>query len=222
MPDALIFDFDGVVVDSEPIHLAGFRAVLQNRGISLSKEDYYDKYVGYDDHDCFAHVLEDNGREVDEREIAAMTAEKTVLVKAALRESVKPMPGVLDLMRSARAAGIAVGICSGALREEIVLAGNVVGALELADVLVSAEDVSRGKPDPEGYLLALRLLGDRRGRPVDPARSYVVEDAPAGVQAARAAGCRVIAVTSSYNRRELTAADVIVDSLEEVRLEELG
>ena len=221
MLDAMIFDFDGVVVDSEPIHLAGFRAALAGRGISLATEDYYSRYVGFDDKDCFAHVLEDNGREIDDREIAAMTAEKTAQVKRALAESTSPLPGALELRRAVRAAGAGLAICSGALREEIEIAGRAVGALELVDVLVSAEDVSRGKPDPQGYLLALRLLGEARSDAPRPAATYVVEDAPAGVVAAKAAGCRVIAVTNSYNRSALGAADVVVDSLAKVNLADL-
>ena len=222
MLDAMIFDFDGVVVDSEPIHLAGFRAALAKRGIELSTEDYYSKYVGFDDHDCFATVLEDNGRRADEAEIAVMTAEKTVLIKKAFAESIRPLPGALELMRAVRAAGAGVAICSAGLREEIEIAGRAVGALELVDVLVSAEDVSRGKPDPEGYKLALRLLGRLRPSPTDPAAVYVVEDAPAGAAAAKAVGCKVIAVTNSYNREALGLADVVVDSLTEISLEDLA
>ncbi len=221
MLDAIIFDFDGVVVDSEPIHLACFRGVLAKRGIELTSEDYFTRYVGFDDHDCFAHVLADNGREVLEPEIRAMTAEKTVLVKQALSRSIRPLPGALELMRAARSAGAGVAICSGALREEIQIAGRAVGALELVDVLVSAEDVSRGKPDPQGYRLALRLLGEKRPVRPSPSACYVVEDAPAGVEAAKAAGCKVIAVTNSYNRQALAGADVVVEALTEVRLEEL-
>jgi len=221
MLDALIFDFDGVVVDSEPVHLACFREVLAARGIALATADYYGKYLGFDDHDCFAAVLADNGRAVEEDPIAAMTDEKTALVQKAFAESVLPQPGAIELMRQARSAGAALAICSGALREEIKLAGRTVGALELVDVLVAARDVARGKPDPEGYRLAMRLLAERLSREIVPARTWVVEDAPAGVQAAKAAGCRVLAVTSSYRRADLAAADRVVDSLAEVSLEAL-
>ncbi|MHC4716114.1 MAG: HAD family hydrolase, partial [Planctomycetota bacterium] len=150
MLDALIFDFDGVVVDSEPIHLACFRKVLGKRGIELRTEDYYGKYLGFDDHDCFEAVLTNNDREPDEDEIATMTAEKTALVQQAIGESVQPLPGALELMRAARDAGVAVGVCSGALRDEIKLAGEAIGALEMVEVLVAAKDVANGKPDPEG------------------------------------------------------------------------
>jgi beta-phosphoglucomutase len=221
MLDAVVFDFDGVVVDSEPIHLACFRTVLGGRGIELPTEDYYSRYVGFDDHDCFAAVLRDNDRLVHEAEIAAMTAEKTALVKQAFAESVTALPGALELMRAARQAGVAVAVCSGGLRDEIELAGRAVGALSLVDVLVSAADVARGKPDPEGYRLALKRLSEKLARWIDPARVWVVEDAAAGVAAAKAAGCKVLAVTNSYPRQALTAADRVVDSLAEVDLAQL-
>jgi len=221
MPDALIFDFDGIVVDSEPIHLACFREVLGRRGIELPTEDYYGKYLGFDDHDCFQAVLVNNGRRPDEAEIAAMTAEKTALVQRAMSESVRPLPGALELMRSARRAGVAVGVCSGALREEIELAGRTIGALEMIQVLVAARDVASGKPDPEGYARTVELLSAAVGRRIDPARTWVVEDSPAGVQAAKSAGCRVLAVTNSYPAKALAAADRIVDSLADVSLRDL-
>jgi HAD superfamily hydrolase (TIGR01509 family) len=125
-------------------------------------------------------------------------------------------------MRAARAAGAGVAICSGGLRREILIAGRSVGVLDLVDVLVCAEDVSRGKPDPEGYLLTLRRLGEKLARPIAPGRTWVVEDAPAGVEAAKKAGCKVLAVTNSYNRQVLSAADMVVDALEGMTLERLG
>ena len=214
--DAMIFDFDGVVVDSEPIHLATFREVLARYDIELTSEDYYSKYLGFDDHDCFKAVLAEAGQETDEEQIAAMTAEKTLLVQKAIAESIRPLPGAIELMRAVRSAGAALAICSGALREEIMLAGRTVGAIELVDVVVSAEDVAAGKPDPEGYILALKLLGEKYSKPMDPSAIWVVEDSPAGVQAAKEAGMNIIAVTNSYDRPALADADRTVDSLTEI------
>ncbi len=221
MLDAMIFDFDGVVVDSEPIHLACFRDVLAGCGIELTSEDYYGKYLGFDDHDCFGAVMSENGRRVDERQIADLTGRKTLLVQQAFSESVRPLPGAIELMRAARSAGAALAICSGALREEILLAGRTVGAIDLVDVVVSAEDVHAGKPDPEGYILALKLLGEKLARPSNPSATWVVEDSPAGVQAAKEAGMNVLAVTNSYGRTDLAAADRIVASLTEITPDDL-
>ena len=114
-----------------------------------------------------------------------------------------------------------MGICSGALREEIELAAATVGAAELVGVLVAAEDVSKGKPDPEGYLLALKLLSETTGREIAPERTWVIEDSPAGIDSGKAAGCRVLAVTNTYDRAELNAADRIVDSLSDLQLSQL-
>ncbi len=220
MLDALIFDFDGVVVDSEPIHLACFRDVLSRRDIPLTDEAYYARYVGFDDHDCFAAVFSDNGRTAGEDEIAIMTAEKTARVQDALRD-IGPLPGAIELMRAAKAAGVPLAICSGALREEIEVAGASVGATALVDVLVAAKDVERGKPDPEGYRLAMKLLGEQHGRRIDPARSWVVEDTPTGIASGKAAGCRVLGVMSSYDRDELASADRVVKTLSEITLGDL-
>jgi len=214
--DALIFDFDGVVVDSEPIHLVCFDKVLQSVGIRLTEADYYGKYLGYDDHDCFAAAMRDNGADFTEEQIALMIAEKTELVKRAYGESIKPMPGAVELIRSAAGAGLPLAICSGGLREEIRLAAETVGVLDCFEVIVPAEDVPRGKPDPAGYRLARRRLEETNGRLIAAERCVVVEDSPAGIAAAHAAGMKVLAVTNSYPPDALDGAERIVDSLEEV------
>ncbi len=214
--DAVIFDFDGVVVDSEPIHLQYFQVVLSSAGVELTRDAYYGRYLGYDDHDCIVAVGRDNSVQFTQSQVAEMVAAKTELVKHAFAESITPMPGAVELIRSSAASGAAVGVCSGALREEIEMAARTVGAMEYFAVIVSAEDVPRGKPDPAGYKLARRRLADICGRDIDPTRCVVVEDAPAGITAARAADMKVLAVTTSYAADELTEADRVVASLAEV------
>jgi HAD superfamily hydrolase (TIGR01509 family) len=211
--DGLIFDFDGVVVDSEPIHFVCFREVLQSRRCELTREDYYAKYLGFDDHDGFLAVLGDNGISASETEVAKMIEEKTAMVKAAFAESLRPLPGAVDLIKSASAAGLALAVCSGALGEEVRIASRRIGVFEDFPVIVAAEDVSRGKPDPEGYHLTLKKLSAAAGRDIAAARSLAVEDSPTGADAAKAAGLKVLAVTNSYNSAELKAADRIVHSL---------
>jgi HAD superfamily hydrolase (TIGR01509 family) len=219
--DALIFDFDGVVVDSEPIHLAGFQEVMARASITLTREEYYGKYLGCDDHDCLAIAARDKGVELSERQIAEMTAEKTKLVKRAFGESIRPLPGAVDLIRAAADANVPTAVCSGALKEEIRLAAGTIGVLENFVTIVSAEDVSRGKPDPEGYRMTLEQLASALGRDVAAGRTVVVEDAPAGIEAAHQAGMKVLAVTSSYGAESLTAADRTVDSLAGVTIQSL-
>jgi HAD superfamily hydrolase (TIGR01509 family) len=215
---AVIFDFDGVVVDSEPVHMAAFAEVLRSVGVELARRDYYGKYLGFDDHDCFHAALVAAGQAASERRIARLIARKTALVKRLYRRGVRALGGAVRLVREASAAGLPVGVCSGALREEIELAARGLGVREHFRVIVSAHDVKRGKPDPEGYRLARRRLGEAVGRRIPASGCVVVEDSPAGIQAARSAGMRVLAVTNSYPAPALRLADRVVTSLTTVRL----
>ena len=186
--DALIFDFDGVVVDSEPVHLVCFQQVLAVHGLQLTPEDYYGKYLGYDDHDCFLAVLRDQGASANESKITKMIAEKSALVKESFGKAIEPMPGAVELIRSAADQKLAVAVCSGALRQEIELAARTVGVQDCFATIVSAENVPRGKPDPAGYTLTAQKLTELLGQAVRPGRCVVIEDSPAGIDAARAAG----------------------------------
>ncbi len=219
--DALILDFDGVVVDSEPVHLACFQEVLAGVGVELTRDDYYTKYLGFDDHDCMLAAGRDRGVTLDDGQIAALIAAKTALVQQHFSQSVEPLGGAVELIRAVAAAAVPVAVCSGALRKEIELASAAVGAGGHFAVIVSAEDVSAGKPDPEGYRLAAERLSAKLGRPVAPGRCVVVEDSPAGIEAAHSAGMRVLAVTNSYQPDQLRSAEAVVASLTEVSLESL-
>lgn len=222
--DAIIFDFDGVVVDSEPIHFECFRKVLQSVGVELTREAYYEKYVGFDDHDCFVAAMRDNGAPADEPQIAALIATKTTIVREVFGTSVRALPGAAELIRSVVEADVPLGICSGGIREEIELAARAVGVLESFMTIVASQDVARGKPDPQGYLLALSRLSRLAGRSMLAERCVVIEDAPAGIRAARDAGMKVLAVTNSFGAEALGAADRVATSLEDVTfasLEEL-
>ena len=219
--DALIFDFDGVVVDSEPVHLMGFREVLGMMGLEMTEEDYYARYLGYDDRDCFRAALRDRGVDYTETQIGKLTAAKSKIVRKALTESARPLAGVASLLRSAADANLPVGICSGALRQEIELTLERMALLECFMQIVSAEDVRKGKPDPGGYELALNRLAGTAGRKLHPNRSVAIEDSPAGIDSAKAAGMKVLAVTNSYPSEQLSSADRVVDSLTQVTLTSL-
>ena len=109
--DAIIFDFDGVVVDSEPVHLACFQQVLRTVGLDLSQEAYYTRYLGYDDHDCLLVAARDAGLALSEDRIADLTAAKTRLVQRTFAESIRPLPGAAELIHSAAAAAVPLAIC---------------------------------------------------------------------------------------------------------------
>lgn len=219
--DAMIFDFDGVIVDSEPTHFAAFAHVLKERGISLSREEYYEKYLGYDDHDCFLRVALDHGKTLDEEAVAEMIAVKTRLIQEAMGRSIQPQPGAVELVRAAELDAIGLAICSGALREEIELACRNLGLSECFMTVVSAQDVDCGKPDPQGFRLALEQLCRLSGRVLMAPKTVVVEDSPAGIAAAKHLGMKVLAVTTSRDRGDLHQADMIVDSLAAVTIAQL-
>ena len=219
--DALIFDFDGVVIDSEPIHLEGFRRILGTVGVSISRADYYGKYLGSDDHDCFVEALRSAGRECPEELIASLVAQKTRFIQETFADAVQPQPGAVELVRAAADAGIPVAVCSGALRSEIELAARSIGVLDCFAVIVAAQDVEHGKPDPEGYVKTLAQLSDLLARPLEAPRTIVIEDSPAGIQAGKGAGMKVLAVTASYGAEELTEADRVVDCLTQVDVADL-
>ncbi|MFW6146707.1 MAG: HAD family hydrolase [Planctomycetota bacterium] len=220
--DATIFDFDGVVVDSEPIHLAAFQQVLAPSGITMSAESYYAKYLGYDDRDAIRACAADQGVSVPDERLAELIDAKTGVVQEMFARGIEPLDGAVELIQAARDAGVPVAVCSGALRAEIEQAARAVGVWDCFDVVTAAEDVDRGKPDPCGYELTLRQLAAKRGAPLSAQRCVVVEDSPAGVDAAHAAGMRVLAVTNSYPPEALGAAECVVESLQDVDLDVLG
>jgi beta-phosphoglucomutase len=212
---AVLFDFDGVIVDSEPLHLAAFRAVLAPIGIALSDAEYWESYLGYDDRQAITAALRSAGRPATTREVEVLMAEKAERFLELVGAGVPLFPGVAAFVRAAAARGpIAIG--SGALRSEIELILGAVGLRDAFAAIVSAEDVRLGKPDPETYVRALDTL--RGARPhLRAAACLVVEDSPAGVRAAKGAGMRCLAVTNSSPAAALAGADVVVESLEAVR-----
>jgi HAD superfamily hydrolase (TIGR01509 family) len=212
-------DFDGVIVDTEPLHLAAFRAVLEPEGIHLTDDDYWESYLGYDDRDAITAALSDAGRQPAPDAVATLMARKAERFLESVRAGVPLFPGVASFVRAAAERGpLAIG--SGALRAEIELILESVGLRAAFEAIVSADDVRRGKPDPETYLRALGALRARRPALL-AADCLVVEDSAAGVAAAKRAGMRCLAVTNSSPASALAEADAIVDSLEVVRWDAL-
>ena len=218
-PRALIFDFDGVITDSEPLHLAAFQRALATDGIVLDRDTYYAHYLGFNDHDAVVHALESAGRAAPPDAVRALMQQKAKHFLALVGAGAPLFPGVDALVRTA-AAHVPLAIASGALRHEIELVLGHAGLSRAFVAIVSAEDVREGKPSPEGFLLALERLRVH-AEDLAAADCLVVEDSAPGVAAARAAGMRCLAVTNSAGREALGAADLVVTSLEEVGWEGL-
>ncbi|RMF24891.1 MAG: HAD family phosphatase [Deltaproteobacteria bacterium] len=221
MLDGVIFDFDGVIADDERLHLAGFQHALAAHGIELDEAEYFARYVGYDDRDGFRAILRDRGRSVGDEELGRLMAEKARVFRELVRERVRIFPGVRDLLEDLRRppAPVPTGIGSGALRAEVELVLRVAGLAGLFDAIVCADDVERGKPDPETYRRVAEKLGEKRPG-LMPQRCVVIEDTHAGLEAARRAGMVTVAVTNSHPAAELEA-DLVIASLEDLDRERL-
>ncbi|NLF30550.1 MAG: HAD family phosphatase [Planctomycetes bacterium] len=221
MLEAVIFDFDGVVVDSEPIHMDCFRQVVRPYGVTFTDEEYYARYLSYSDREAFLRMVDGHdlgGAAVD---VDALIARKTALVQQALATAATPLPGAIELMAATRRAGLALAICSAALRREVELPLERAGALDLVQVIVAAEDVHIHKPDPAGYIETCRRLGAALGRDLAAGACVAIEDSPGGIVAAKAAGLAVLAVTNTLAADRLAHADRVVDSLASVALDDL-
>jgi beta-phosphoglucomutase len=219
-PRALVFDFDGVIADDEPLHLAAFQEALAAEHITLTREAYYAHYLGFDDHDAVVEALRAAGRPAPPERVRALMAAKADRFLRLVRAGAPLFPGVPAFVRAA-AARVPLAIASGALRHEIEL---ILAQADLADcfaAIVSAEDVRAGKPSPEGFLRALERL---RGRLPDLTAGdcLVIEDSQPGVEGARRAGMRCLAVTNSYPAAAVAGADLIVSSLAEAGWDRLA
>lgn len=224
MLGAVIFDFDGVIADDERLHLEGFRIALSAHGISVSEADYFVRYVGMDDHDGFAAMLADAGHEAEEGEVARLMERKKEAFYELVKQRVRIFPGVRPLLADLRQSPVLpTAIASGALASEITLILGIAGLRDCFDEIVSSDDVSRGKPDPQGFSLACSRLAARRPG-LDAGSCVAIEDSLGGLEAARRAGMITVAVTNTHAAPDLEA-DLVVDSLEELsraRLESLA
>jgi len=218
---AVIFDFDGVITDSEILHFRAFNTVLASHGFELSKHEYYKDYLGLSDKDCFKALIGEGRLPVQESHIPALIQQKTQLFEKLARTEGKIIEGVREFLALLTKAQVPIAICSGALRPEIELILEEAGLRDGFDVIVSTEEVHRGKPDPEGFLLALQKLNEVWPDPIAPECCIVVEDSHWGLQAARAAGMHTIAVTNTYDAAQLKQADKVVHRLDDLTLGDL-
>lgn len=201
MKVATLLDFDGVLVDSEPVHLAAFNETVASLGLSISAREYDEHYLSLDDAGVFRRVLERGGRSAQEEEVQTLVAAKSPRFLALFEKAFRVFPGAADLVRRRRARG-PVGIVSGALEREIAFALDRMGVRSHVDFIVSAESSPISKPDPAPFRIgrdALRGLGH-------DGRVVAVEDSIGGVLSAKRAGLRCVAVTHSCAAERLLEA----------------
>jgi beta-phosphoglucomutase len=218
---AVIFDFDGVITDSEVLHLRSFNKVLAQYGVEISTKDYYKDYLGLTDLDCLMLVAERSRLEKPTKGIENLAKEKNEVFERLAKTEGRIIEGVRDFLQMLRQNNIPMAICSGALLAEIELVLEQARLRSFFEVIVSAEFVKKGKPSPEGCLLTLRKLNHCRQNPILPNQCIVIEDSHWGLAAAKAAGMHTIAVTNSYDASELTMAEKIVTGLGDLSISAL-
>jgi beta-phosphoglucomutase len=214
---AIVFDFDGVIADSEPLHLRAFQQVLRENGIELSSGEYYSRYLGFDDVGLFSTLGCDRGITMSDVDIQTMVERKAATIDGMLHGGSILFPGASEFVREA-AAVVPIAIASGALRHEIDRIIGPAGVADLFSAIVAAGDTPEGKPSPAPYVLAFELLREATGNDLEPQRCVAVEDSRWGLESARRAGLRCVGVTTSYPADELTSAELVVEGLQELTL----
>jgi beta-phosphoglucomutase len=221
MLGAVIFDFDGVITDSEILHFRAFNEVLARYGVKMTQKEYYAEYLGLSDVDCFTTLIRQGKLNVPESGVKDLSGRKTRIFEELARNEGEIIEGVREFLDLLSANRIPMAICSGALRAEIELILEDSGLRGFFDEIVSAEQVKRGKPHPDGFLLTLKRLNARRVTPLIGKHCIVIEDSNWGLQAAKAAGMYTIAVTNTYDAAQLASADKIVPRLNTLTLDDL-
>lgn len=205
---AIVFDFDGVLADSEMLHLRVYRDLLGPSGVTITTEQYYERYLGSDDEGVFQQVAVDYGLLLGDEEIELLIAEKARRFEALVSSTDVMYPAAASCVRRLAAAW-PLGIVSGARRSEIELMLRGAGLTDAFRFIVAAGDTEHGKPAPDPYRRAAGLHG------VSPAACVAIEDSHAGLESARTAGLRTVGIATTYPRETLVA-DVVIDSLDEV------
>ena len=211
---AVIFDFDGVIADSEPLHLRAFQQALAEENIQLTSQDYFSRYLGFDDVGLIEALATDRGLGMSDRHITALVARKGAILQSLMQADSVLFPGAREFIREA-AAVVPIGIASGALRHEINEVMDAAGVADLFSVIVASGDTPESKPSPAPYLLAFERLRQACGE-LDARRCVAIEDSRWGLQSASGAGLRCVGVTNSYPAHELPGAELIVDGLKEL------
>jgi len=209
---AIVFDFDGVIADSEPLHLKAYQQALAEEGLLLDRDEYFSRYLGYDDVGMLQAMARDRGLPWTDRHITALVARKGVKLQAMLEGDEVLFPGAAAFVRAA-AAEVPIAIASGALRHEIVQIVNAAGLGRLFAAIVASGDTPESKPSPAPYQLAFEQLQQATRVPLDRRRCVAIEDSVWGLESARGAGLRCVGVTTSYPAAELTGAELVADGL---------
>lgn len=218
---AIVFDFDGVIADSERLHLRAYQDVMAPKGVTLSDESYYERYLGYDDVGVFKALGKDFGLTLDDGHVDTLIQEKGRRYDALVAAGEIVFPGAADFIRTA-AAAVPIAIASGAITHEIEEVLQRAGLRQLFPVIVGADQTERSKPNPDPYLAAFAGLCAHTGRQLEPWRSVAIEDSKWGLMAAKGADLRLVGVATTYAAVDLKPyAELVFPGLQAITLDVL-
>jgi beta-phosphoglucomutase len=209
---AIVFDFDGVLANSEPLHLRAYQEILAELGITIERDEYYARYLGFDDTGAFRAIAAAHGQNWNDEQIATLVARKTLVFDEMLL-SAEMLYSTAAACVERLAAHFPLGIASGALKHEILAVLESSGLVRHFRFVVASGDTRRSKPAPDPYARAAELHG------LPPSSCLAIEDSRWGIESAKGAGLRCIGITTTYAAHELTTADAIIDSLDEFTVE---
>jgi len=223
MLKAIIFDFNGIIVNDEPYHYRSMRDAVAELGIHITEEEYYAEYLPMDDWSSLDAICCNHSIRISPEQRDRILKLKPRLYRTLIQGQCPLVRGVDDFIRAA-AERYPLALASAARREEIESVLATKGLLDCFRVILGAEDFPVSKPDPRSYLLALERLNqavDGLSSPARPDECLVIEDSIGGVRGARAAGMACLAVAGTYPREQLTAATRVVGSLQEITFDSL-
>jgi beta-phosphoglucomutase len=222
MLKAIIIDFNGVIINDEPLHFMAMRDVVSEFGITLTEQEYWSQYLPLDDESCLKAICDHHSVKLSDFQKQRALSRKAERYEQLIGDQYPLNPGAAEFVTAA-AERYPLALASGARRDEIERTLHAAKLARCFKVIVAAEDFSLGKPHPESFLLALNLLNRSLNLStlILPAECLVIEDAIAGVQGARAAGMKCLAVSTSYPAERLRDADRVTSSLKEVSIESL-
>lgn len=207
----MLWDMDGVVVDTAPFHFEAWQQTFAKLGVKYSLVEFKESFGRRNE----AIIPEIMGEPVSPEEIAAIAREKEALFRRLARGKIKPFPGAVELLQRLSKSNIKMALVSSTPPRNI---DSVLQSLEIKEyfqIIISGADVTKGKPDPECFLLAASRLG------VGPENCVVIEDSTAGVSAAKSAGMKCIAITNTRRRNQLKKADLVIDTLQNIGMSDL-
>ena len=218
----VVFDFDGVIANTEPLHFQALRDVLAQEAIALTEAEYYNSYLGYDDVGAFGAIAANRGVQWDAGHVAGLVARKAARLEALEGAASVLFPGAAAAIRR-MAEECPLGIASGALRAEILHILNREDLAGFFPVVVGAEDTPTSKPAPDPYLRAVEQMASATGLALAPSDCVAIEDSRWGLESARSAGLRTVGITHTYPAGMLTcAADTVISHLDQLTWELLG